>query len=83
MNLFSVLIGLALGVLFYIGFAGVLRKFWLAPPTEPDPENIIPVDLHFRCGVCGAEVTMTMAPNGEVPDAPRHCREDMNLTTSN
>ena len=30
----------------------------------------------MRCTVCGAEVTMTAAPDEEV-DAPRHCREDM------
>ena len=48
-----------------------------APPEEPDPEDIKPVDLHFRCIVCGAEVTMTAAQ--EDPEAPRHCREDMVL----
>jgi hypothetical protein len=28
--------------------------------------------------VCGTEVRMTMA-NDEVPDAPRHCMEEMDL----
>lgn len=83
MNIGSILIGLVLGILVYVWGAAALRKFWIAPPAEPDPSNIKPVDLQFRCGVCGAEVTMTMAPSGEVPDAPRHCREDMILTTSN
>ena len=31
------------------------------------------------CSVCGTEVTMTSAPEDEIPNAPRHCREDMNL----
>jgi hypothetical protein len=55
----------------------MLRKFHVAPPAEPDPEDIKPVDLRFRCIVCGAEVTMTAAQDGEEIVAPRHCREDM------
>jgi endogenous inhibitor of DNA gyrase (YacG/DUF329 family) len=34
--------------------------------------------LTFRCSICGTEVRMTSA-NDEVPDAPRHCQEDMDL----
>ncbi len=49
------------------------------PPAEPDPTAIRKVHYRYRCGVCGTEVTMTAAPEGEVPNAPRHCREDMNL----
>jgi hypothetical protein len=56
----------------------MLRKFQLAPPEEPDPEDIKPVNLRFRCIVCGAQVTMTAA-QGDDPEAPRHCREDMVL----
>ena len=46
----------------------MLRKFHVAPPAEPDPEDIKPVDLHFRCIVCGAEVTMTAAQDD--PERP-------------
>jgi len=46
------------------------------PPDEPDLEAIRPVDYQYRCMVCGAEVTMTAAPDEDV-EAPRHCREDM------
>ena len=56
----------------------MLRKFKVAPPTEPDPDDIRPVNLKFRCIVCGAEVTMTAAQD-DAPEAPRHCREDMLL----
>ncbi len=50
------------------------------PPDEPDLSTLVPVDYRYRCGVCGAEVTMTAAPGDEEePDAPRHCREDMVL----
>jgi len=71
-------IGLAVVVALLLYLAGValLRKFLVAPPEEPDPEDVQPVDLHFRCIVCGAEVTMTAA-QGDDPEPPRHCREDM------
>jgi DNA-directed RNA polymerase subunit RPC12/RpoP len=32
----------------------------------------------YRCSICGTEVRMTVA-NDEVPNAPRHCQEDMDL----
>lgn len=57
--------------------ASILKKFWVGPPAEPNLEDIKPVDISYYCGVCGAQVTMTMAPEGELPTAPRHCREDM------
>jgi hypothetical protein len=68
---------LAVGLTLYVIGASLLRKFHVAPPAEPDPDDIKPVDLRFRCIVCGAEVTMTAAQ--EDPEAPRHCREDMVL----
>ena len=82
-SLTAILIALCLGLGFYIIFAGILKKFWLASPAEPDPEDIKPVDISYYCGVCGAQVTMTMAPEGEMPVAPRHCREDMIISAPN
>jgi hypothetical protein len=61
----------------YLMGASVLRKFKIEPDEEIDPEQTVPVDLRFRCIVCGAEVTMTAAQAGDDVDAPRHCREDM------
>ncbi len=69
--------GVAVAVFAYAVIAGILTKFKIAPDAEVDPEAVVPVDLRFRCIVCGAEVTMTAAQDGEEPDAPRHCREDM------
>ncbi len=69
---------LAVGLTLYVIGASLLRKFHSAPPPEPDPDDIKPVNLRFRCVVCGAEVTMTAAQDDE-PEAPRHCREDMVL----
>jgi len=64
-------------VLIYVFGAAILRKFKVPPEEEPDPESIVPVNIRFRCIVCGAEVVMTAAQGGEEPEAPRHCREDM------
>ena len=36
------------------------------------------VKIRYRCSICGTEVRMTAA-NDEVPEAPRHCQEDMDL----
>lgn len=69
---------LAVGLTLYVIGASLLRKFHVAPPSEPDPDDIRPVNLRFRCVVCGAEVTMTAAHDDE-PEPPRHCREDMVL----
>jgi hypothetical protein len=69
---------LAVGLTLYVIGASLLRKFHVAPPAEPDPDDIKPVNLRFRCVVCGAEVTMTAAQDDE-PEPPRHCREDMEL----
>jgi hypothetical protein len=71
-----IVLALAAAVTIYVIGAAILRKFHIAPPPEPDPAALVPVDVHFRCAVCGAEVTMTAAPDEE-PSAPRHCREEM------
>ena len=63
----------------YVIGAAILAKFKIAPPAEPDPDLVVPVDLKFRCGVCGTEVVMTAAQADTEIDAPRHCREDMIL----
>ena len=70
-------IGLVAIVAIYVVLAGIIAKFKIAPPEEIDPEDVVPVDIRFRCIVCGAEVTMTAAQDADEIDAPRHCREDM------
>lgn len=64
-------------VVIYVVLAATLRKFKVTPAAEPDPDQVVPVDVRFHCGVCGAEVVMTAAQSGEEPEAPRHCREEM------
>jgi hypothetical protein len=68
-------------VLIYVVGAAILAKFKVTPPAEPDPEQVVPVDLRFRCIVCGTEVVMTAAQADVDIEAPRHCREDMVLVT--
>ena len=63
-------------VTIYVIGAAIVRKFHISPPAEPDPADLRPVDLRYRCVVCGAEVTMTASATDE-PEPPRHCREDM------
>jgi len=71
-----VVIGLAGAVTIYVLGASLLRKFKVAPEPKPDPSQLRPVDVEFRCTVCGTIVVMTTAA-GDEPEPPRHCREDM------
>jgi hypothetical protein len=74
------LIAIAAAVLLYLIAVRLVRALMRpGPPDEPDPANLRPVDYRYRCGVCGAEVTMTAAPGEDVPEPPRHCKEDMSL----
>lgn len=71
-----VVVGLAGALTIYVVGAALLRKFKIPPEPEPDPASLHPVDVEFRCTVCGTTVVMTAAP-GDEPEPPRHCREDM------
>jgi hypothetical protein len=75
-DVLRIVLALLVAVVIYVIGAGVLKKFKIAPPEEPDPADLRAVDVRFRCQVCGAEVTMTVSASDE-PEAPRHCREDM------
>lgn len=55
-----------------------LQSFATPPPPPPDPGELRRVKLVYRCGVCGAELRMTMAAT-EDPEPPRHCMEEMEL----
>lgn len=71
-----VLIALVLGLaIFGLGLWAV-RMLGSPVPPEPDPGDVIPVDVEYRCSVCGLRLTVTHARDGAVP-APRHCREEM------
>lgn len=71
------LIAVAMGVVIWRASVWVLRML-ASPPDDIDPEDVSETLAHYRCSVCGAEVTMTLTNNVEVSN-PRHCREDMTL----
>jgi hypothetical protein len=74
-------VGIAIVAFFCIYLTGtfIVRSFMLGPPAEPEIGRLRKVNYRYRCTVCGTEVTMTAAPEDDIPNAPRHCREDMNL----
>ena len=78
MSIVVIIVAVALALGIYLFLARTIAKFKIAPPAEPNPEDVRPVNYRYRCAVCGAEVTMTMASTDE-PEEPRHCREDMVL----
>ncbi|KAA0233870.1 MAG: hypothetical protein JJLCMIEE_01144 [Acidimicrobiales bacterium] len=58
----------------------VLRAIVQPPPEPPASGELRKVELAYRCGTCGAEVNMTVAPDDD-PAPPRHCMEEMELVT--
>jgi hypothetical protein len=68
----------AMFVLFRVGLA-VLGAFARPVPEPPPPGELRRVRLTYRCGSCGTELRMTRA-NDQVP--PRHCADEMELTTA-
>jgi hypothetical protein len=75
-----ILIAVFVAVLLYLLAVKLVRAMMRpGPPDEPDLATLRPVDFHYRCTICGAEVTMTAAPGDDEPDAPRHCKDDMVL----
>lgn len=75
MDLVDVLIALVAGlVIFRLGLWAV--RALASPVPGPDPEDVVEVEVDYRCSVCGTRVTMTHAATSELKP-PRHCREEM------
>jgi hypothetical protein len=76
----KIVLAIGAAVLLYEIGAGVVRNF-AKGHSQPDEDEIrlADVDYRFRCVVCGAEVIMYAAPDGDVPTPPRHCAERMAL----
>lgn len=73
---------LGAAVALYLIGAFFVRSFAQGdPPPDPGELPLEDVDYRFRCIVCGAQAVLYAAPEGEVPEAPRHCREPMVLVT--
>jgi len=74
----DIFIAVAIGVTIF----WVIRKILImlaTPPPVIDPGEIIEVEHHYRCSVCGTELIVTAASVTET-DPPKHCREEMTLT---
>jgi hypothetical protein len=78
----KVLVACGVALMLYLIGAGMIRNFHSSePPPEPGELPLEDVDYRYRCIVCGAQAVLYAAPEGEVPEAPRHCREPMVLVT--
>lgn len=78
-SILKVFIAIGAALTMYLIGTSIVRMFTHVPPAKPDQFLLRKVDYKYRCTVCGTEVTMTSTPEGEIPDSPRHCREDMSL----
>lgn len=67
------------GLLFKIGYA-MLGGLAQPVPEPPPAGELRKVKLMYRCTICGTEVRMTTA-NDQMPEAPRHCMDEMDLVT--
>lgn len=76
--IFKVFIALVVALAIY-QFGVAMVKAVGRVPDEAEPEQLEDVEVRFECTVCGTRVTMTARPEGDVPQAPRHCMEEMAL----
>jgi len=77
-TVFKVAVAIGAFLCIYLTGTFIVRSFTHLP-AEPEVGRLRRVDYRYRCTVCGTEVTMTAAPEDDIPHAPRHCREDMIL----
>ncbi|MBA2608497.1 MAG: hypothetical protein H0U92_06140 [Actinobacteria bacterium] len=79
--IFRLAIALLIAVVVYRTGIWALRTFGQVPPPPPPPGEMRSIKVKYRCGLCGVEARMTLAPT-ESPEPPRHCMEDMDLVKS-
>jgi hypothetical protein len=72
------LAGVLIGVVLWKLGIGMLRALGRPLPPPPPAGEMRRVNVRYRCGVCGVELRLTMAPD-EDPPPPRHCLEDMDV----
>ena len=75
------LIAVASGYLLLAIGIKVLGAFARPIPDAPPAGELRRVKLTYRCASCGTELRLTLA-NDTVPAPPRHCADDMELTTN-
>ena len=79
-SIFNLVVALVVGYLLLRIGMKVLGSFARPVPEPPDPGELRPVRLDYECTICGTTMRMKLA-NDQVPEPPRHCMEDMELTT--
>ncbi|HUR48832.1 MAG TPA: hypothetical protein VMY88_04770 [Acidimicrobiales bacterium] len=74
---------IAIAVAIFLVRAGmfVLRSLATPIPEPPPPGELRRVNLRYRCALCGTEARLTLASD-QIPEPPRHCMEEMELTTN-
>jgi hypothetical protein len=56
----------------------MIRFVSTEPPPPPPTGELRKIDARYRCGVCGMEMKVMLAPDQD-PVPPRHCMEEMDL----
>ena len=77
---FRVIVAMAIMYVILISGFAVLGAFARPVPEPPPAGELRRVKLTYRCSTCGTELRMTLA-NDRLPQAPRHCSDEMELTT--
>jgi hypothetical protein len=79
---FGTVIWFLLGVVLFRGIwkfgLGMLKSMTSTLPEPPPTGEMRRINVRYRCGVCGVELRMVMAPDQD-PPPPRHCLEDMDF----
>jgi hypothetical protein len=75
----KIVIGIVAFLVIMRGGLWLLRGISRPLPT-PEEGELRRVNLKYRCTICGAELKMTKAGE-DLPEAPRHCMEDMQLVS--
>jgi len=79
---FGTIIWFLLGLILFRGIwkfgLGMLKSMTSSLPAPPPTGEMRRINLRYRCGVCGVELRMVMAPDQD-PPPPRHCLEDMDF----
>ena len=72
------LVGAVLFVVIWRVGIGMLSSMTSPLPPPPPPGEMRRINSRYRCGVCGVELRVVMAPDQD-PPPPKHCLEDMEL----
>jgi len=71
------IVGLLFIFIWKVGLA-MLKSMTMATPPPLPAGEMRRINVRYRCGVCGVELRMVMAPD-EDPPPPKHCLEEMDF----